>query len=77
MNKFDFGPINAATNTLPAGMKLAIAEGLLKTVIKTLNHFHNELEDEATEVLEALQTLKNNYKETKLKSNYTQKENPT
>lgn len=71
---FDFGPINTATKTLPAGMKLAIAEGLLITVIKTLNHFHNELETDAQEVLDALQTLKTKYKETKLKSGYAAKE---
>jgi hypothetical protein len=71
---FDFTAINTATKALPAGMKLAIAEGLLITVIKTLNHFHNELETDAQVVLENLQALKAAYKTTKLKSGFASKE---
>ena len=65
---FDFTAINEATNNLPAGMKIAIAEGLLINVCKTLNKFEHELEDKANEVLEELQVFKAEYKVSSLKA---------
>ena len=65
---FDFTAINAATLNLPAGMKIAIAEGLLINVCKTLNKFEHELEDKANEVLEELQVFKAEYKVSSLKA---------
>lgn len=65
---FDFTAINAATNNLPAGMKIAIAEGLLISVSKTLNKFEHELEGKALEVLEELQVFKVEYKVSSLKA---------
>lgn len=65
---FDFSAVNAATNNLPAGMKLAIAEGLLISVTKTMNKFSHELEAKATTVLGSLQVLKAEYKVSSIKA---------
>jgi hypothetical protein len=61
---FDFAPINALTNDLPAGMKLAIAQGLISNCIGTFNRFKNECEDEAKDVAQSLQNLREAYKKT-------------
>ena len=61
---FDFTAINGLTNDLPAGMKLAIAQGLISNCIGTFNRFKNECEDEAKEVAQALNNLRANYKAT-------------
>jgi hypothetical protein len=61
---FDFAPINELTNGLPAGMKLALAQGLISNCIGTFNRFKNECEDEAKDVAQALNNLRANYKAT-------------
>jgi hypothetical protein len=45
-------------------MKLAIAQGLISNCIGTFNRFKNECEDEAKDVAQSLQNLREAYKKT-------------
>jgi hypothetical protein len=68
MADFDFSKINEATKGLTAGMKLAIAQGLLTQAINTLEKFDNPLLKEATGLGEELKTFRIKYKEVQMKS---------
>lgn len=59
---FDFTDINAATKSLTAGMKLAVAQGLIKQAHKSLVFFENPLAEEAEEVLSSLVSFREKYK---------------
>lgn len=61
--QYDFTTLNNATRGMTAGMKLAVAQGLLTQAIKTLEHFDNPLKDEAIGLGEELKTFRIKYKE--------------
>ena len=60
---FDFSEINLATRGLTAGMKLAVAQGLLTQAINTLEKFENPLAVEAHTLGEELKTFRIKYQE--------------
>jgi hypothetical protein len=60
---YDFTAINNATRGMTAGMKLAVAQGLLTQAISTLEKFDNPLSAEANTLGEELKTFRIKYKE--------------
>ncbi len=60
---FDFTAINNATRGMTAGMKLAVAQGLLTQAINTLEKFENPLAEEAHGLGEELKTFRVKYQE--------------
>lgn len=62
-NAFDFTAINNATRGLTAGMKLAVAQGLLTQAINTLEKFENPLAEEAYTLGEELKIFRIRYQE--------------
>lgn len=62
-NTFNFDAINNATRGMTAGMKLAIAQGLLTQACNTLEKFENPLAQEAHTLGTELATFRIKYKE--------------
>ena len=62
-SSFDFSAINNATRGMTAGMKLAVAQGLLTQAINTLEKFNNPLKAEAHGLGEELKTFRIKYQE--------------
>lgn len=60
---FNFDAINNATRGMTAGMKLAIAQGLLTQACNTLEKFENPLAVEAHTLGNELATFRIKYKE--------------
>jgi hypothetical protein len=59
---FDFKAFNAMTRDTAAGMKLALAEGLLKDALYSLERYNNPLSDGCNEALNELKTFRIKYK---------------
>jgi hypothetical protein len=62
MADFDFTAINNATRNLPSGMKIAIAKGLLTSVVNTFERFDNELLGEAIKLKSDINLFQIKYK---------------
>jgi len=60
---YDFTAINNATRGMTAGMKLAVAQGLLTSACNTLEKFQNPLSVEAHTLGEELKTFRVKYRE--------------
>jgi len=67
-NTYNFTAINNATRGMTAGMKLAVAQGLLTSAIKTMETFDNPLAPEAHTLGEHLKTFRIKYKEKSLEA---------
>ena len=61
-DRFPFPVFNALTNDLPAGMQLALAEGLLKSALNTLERYNNPLEADLYKLRSDLKTFRGHYK---------------
>ena len=71
---YDFTPINNATRGMTAGMKLAVAQGLLTQACNTLEKFENPLAEEAHTLGEKLATFRIKYKESSIQAQASRQE---
>ncbi len=61
-NNFDFKQFNATTRDVAAGLKIVLAEGLLKDALWSLQRFNNPLGAELQGIVNDLQVYKAKYK---------------
>jgi hypothetical protein len=61
-NDFDFKAYNAILKDAGAGLKLALAEGLLKDALRTLENFNNPLADDAQMIFNDVKVFRVKYK---------------
>lgn len=63
MEKFDFNAFNKMTDNIAPGLKIALAEGLLRSALYTMERFNNPLTDELMGVNMELKTFRVKYKQ--------------
>ena len=63
MAEYDFTAINNATRGMTAGMKLAVAKGLVTQCANTLERFDNPLAIDAIQLREDMEVFHCKYKE--------------
>lgn len=61
-NNFDFNAFNNMTKDVAAGLKIALAEGLIRDALYSLERFHNPLADDCQSVLGDIKTFRVKYK---------------
>lgn len=71
---FNFDAINNATRGMTAGMKLAIAQGLLTQACNTLEKFENPLAEEAHTLGNELASFRVKYKESSIAAQEAKKQ---
>ena len=62
MNQFDFKAFNDMTNNVAPGLQIALAEGLIRSALYSLERFNNPLTDELLGVNMELKSFRVKYK---------------
>jgi hypothetical protein len=62
MNKFDFDAYNKLTNNIAPGLQVALAEGLIRSALYSMERYNNPLTDELFEVNQELKLFRVKYK---------------
>ena len=62
-NQFDFKAYNNMTGNIAAGLKIALAEGLIRDALYSLERFHNPLADDCQSVLGDIKVFRVKYKQ--------------
>lgn len=61
-NQFNFDEYNKMVNPIAAGLKIALAEGLIRDALYTMERFHNPLTDDAQALLGDIKVFRVQYK---------------
>lgn len=62
-NKFDFAAYNALVNNVAPGLQIALAEGLIRSALYSMERFNNPLTDELFGVNQELKLFRVKYKQ--------------